>query len=337
MGRFSGFHNEARERMSVRVPLVDGSELADVVCKAVVGADEPISLTQIKNRLPRPYQVGSDRLLEVLRARVAAGRLYEFPVFGKSVRFWDRSHDDYARKLIASAVATQPSTLTEIKSKFTTRLRGFSATRVGELLQDMVDAKQVLKHPPVPGSKTARYATRPPDPRVYLKRVVEQFDKVAATLDSVNVPKNEIVAALVDLLGGVPGGKAEQSLPTAPPAIRVTPVTTAEPATTAESFSQASFTEVPVQLDDVGDRLIAEMHRLEPGAAHGALVSIRDLRRSLPDLDKPTFDRAVLHLADRGRVTLNRQAYPAGEPPEIRDLWVQDEQGIYYVGVALRS
>jgi hypothetical protein len=87
------------------------------------------------------------------------------------------------------------------------------------------------------------------------------------------------------------------------------------------------------------ERLIVDgMIRIEPKAASGALVSIRDLRRAMRDQvpAQHDFDRVVLRLADQGRVALHRHDYPGGVSAEERAGMIPDGQGSYYIGVALR-
>lgn len=322
--------------MPKRKPVVDSAELADVVCKAVATADAPVTVPQLRKMVSGPYRVVPSRLLEVLRELVAAGRLYEFPPVRTQPLFWDRSHDDYARKLIADTVAAAPSSLADICKRVFGKLKDFGTERFAALLREMRDANRIIEHPPLPGARTSRYGNRPPEPRPYLKKVVEQLEKVQSILAGAGVTKEEVVSALVDLLGAAEAPAEEAATRSGPESAAVGAIPSADETPVVADLAAREVPEPATDWDAIGERLIAEMHRLEPGAAQGALVSIRDLRRSLPDLDKSTFDRVVLRLADRGRVTLHRHDYPAGELPEVRELLVRDDRGDYYIGVALR-
>ena len=81
------------------------------------------------------------------------------------------------------------------------------------------------------------------------------------------------------------------------------------------------------------------MVEVVPAAVNGALVSLRDLRRSMDfqNVDKSTFDQAVLRLADQGKVALHRHDFPVGLSPEDRAELVTDATGDFYVGIALRQ
>jgi hypothetical protein len=77
------------------------------------------------------------------------------------------------------------------------------------------------------------------------------------------------------------------------------------------------------------------MVQIKPAAAGGALVSLRELRRSVAVQGK-NFDRAVLHLAEEGRVALHHHDYPGSLTEEERNEMVSDDRGTYYIGVSLR-
>ena len=65
----------------------------------------------------------------------------------------------------------------------------------------------------------------------------------------------------------------------------------------------------------------------------------RDLRRSMDfqNVEKSSFDQAVLRLADQGKVALHRHDFPAGLSTEDCAELVTDATGDFYVGIALRQ
>lgn len=64
----------------------------------------------------------------------------------------------------------------------------------------------------------------------------------------------------------------------------------------------------------------------------GALLSVRALRR-LCSLPKTHFDKSVLRLSRAGRVVLHHHDFPASLPEADRAELIEDERGIYYVGI----
>jgi hypothetical protein len=83
---------------------------------------------------------------------------------------------------------------------------------------------------------------------------------------------------------------------------------------------------------DAEPLLLRAITRLQPPGQRRALVSIRELRRSVV-LAKSVFDGIVLSLAIQGRVALHHHDFPSSLSPEEREELVRDEQGIYYVGI----
>jgi hypothetical protein len=82
------------------------------------------------------------------------------------------------------------------------------------------------------------------------------------------------------------------------------------------------------------------MVRLNPQAARGAMISVRELRQSLQDRfpDKDSFDRAVLQLAGEGRIDLHEHDLPSSLSDEQRATeLVPGGQGKFYNGIVLRA
>lgn len=93
------------------------------------------------------------------------------------------------------------------------------------------------------------------------------------------------------------------------------------------------------QKDLLPELILERMPVVEPAAQSGALVSVRDLRRSLEfqEVNHDAFDRAVLQLGRQGRIALHRHDYVSSLTSAERDELVTDGQGNYYVGIALRT
>jgi hypothetical protein len=87
-----------------------------------------------------------------------------------------------------------------------------------------------------------------------------------------------------------------------------------------------------------GELIPAAMLRLNPQAAHGALVYVASLRAALADhfQDKASFDAAVRALAERGKVQLQSHAWPGRLSAEERQALIDDGRGGYVDAVGLR-
>jgi hypothetical protein len=89
----------------------------------------------------------------------------------------------------------------------------------------------------------------------------------------------------------------------------------------------------PEEADDAA--VLAAVRELAAREPPGALLKIRALRAA-QRLDKGRFDRAVLRLAEAGKVILHHHDFAASLPPAERAELVQDDHGIDYVGIALK-
>jgi hypothetical protein len=81
--------------------------------------------------------------------------------------------------------------------------------------------------------------------------------------------------------------------------------------------------------------IIAAAKRVEPQAPLGAVASIPEIRAAL-NLDKDTFDRAVISLAMNERIFIHRHAHPAQLTPRELANMVADGEGNYYVGLVIK-
>jgi hypothetical protein len=80
------------------------------------------------------------------------------------------------------------------------------------------------------------------------------------------------------------------------------------------------------------EEILAAMVRLNPQATHGALIYVAALRAALSRQfsDKDSFDRAVLGLAQAGKVQLQSHAWPSRlSDPEKHTLIPNDQDGFF--------
>ena len=91
--------------------------------------------------------------------------------------------------------------------------------------------------------------------------------------------------------------------------------------------------------ESLESRILERMVEVVPAAANGALVSLRDLWDAMQVQvpDKSSFDRAVLRLAEHGRVALHRHDLPGELRDEERAELVPGGNGVFYVGIAVRQ
>ena len=151
----------------------------EVVVKALDQLTQPITAKQLRERLTGPFKLSEDRLAQLLEEQVTAGRVHRFLPLGRSKqpRYWSRNMDEFAREQMLNLLSRHTRTQTELLRKLKTRLSGYSDEKQKALLSRLVREKVVQNIPPLIGSRTARYCTKPPDPRDYLEDVVAKLSK----------------------------------------------------------------------------------------------------------------------------------------------------------------
>jgi hypothetical protein len=93
-----------------------------------------------------------------------------------------------------------------------------------------------------------------------------------------------------------------------------------------------------VAADDGAQEILTAMPRLNNQASRGALVYVVDLRAALTRQfpDKESFDRAVLELAQQGKVQLQSHAWPGRLSESERNAMVPNGQGGFFDAIGLR-
>lgn len=297
-------------------------ETVEGVLRALDASPEPLTAKQIGAALTGPSRLKPDDLQKLLGELVEAKRIEKLPPYRGQDRYWTRTLDDYARLRIRQALDRRPLTRSELKASVKAALRGVSEKRQGEILRELEQQGEIQKLPPLIGSRTDRFSTRPADPREY---VADALEKLAAKLSKTGIDRASLHTACRELLDGAAGNSRAVSTPAED-----------RPAPAATVGSDGRSSRAP---DDHLARLIIErMQAIEPAAARGALVSIAELRAQpeFRNVNKKTFDRVLLDLGRRERVDLHRHDFPMSVSEEERERFVLDERGRYYNGVSLR-
>ena len=251
--------------------------------------------SKIKTSLKLPLEMVETALNEL----VDTGRLY----------LWQPGMTPYlclldplktALETILNALAAGPLTEKELVGLLRKRLPGYQVTHLKEHLSY---SQQVYEYPKC-GKLKIKYGLEPPEPGPYLGKAVQDMTAVQRLL----APFGISLEAIHDALGRELGLEHE----------------------TGEPSRERSKAEIGSH--DAEPLLLKAITRLQPPGQRRALVSIRELRRSV-GLAKSVFDRVVLALALQGKVALHHHDFPSSLSPDERDELVRDEQGTYYVGI----
>jgi hypothetical protein len=296
-------------------------ELLEVLLKALDKAQEPVTAEKVRKDLPRPYMRPLKVITEHLSELVQSDQAIQFePYKGRSPRYWRYDLNHYAKQLLLEAVAKSPSTWSELCRALKSPLKGYSDARLGALKKELLDKGELHELPSFLGGRSARFSNRPPDPTPYIDDAIKQIKKKLA--------KRGVTAEQVD-------EAARRIVPSTP---REAPLQASQTAEQAPPAGPAVEDSLPAVEDSLPAQILDRMVDIDPGAANGALVRLRELRRAMDfqNIEKADFDRAVLHLADEGKVALHRHDYPAGLSEQDREELVTDGSGDYFVGIALR-
>jgi hypothetical protein len=251
--------------------------------------------SKIKTSLRLPLDMVEPALNEL----VDRDRLYLWQP-GKTTYFCLSSPVKTAREAILNALAAGPLTEKELVASVRKKLPGY---QVMDLKEHLSYSKQVYQYPKY-GKVKIRYGLQPPEPGPYLGKAVQEITNVQRLL----APFQTSLEAIHDALGRELGMEPEKKAPSRERAWEVS------------------------DFRDVEPLILKGITRLQPPGQRRALVSIRELRRSV-GLAKSVFDGIVLSLAIQGRVALHHHDFPSSLSPEEREELVRDEQGIYYVGI----
>src|SRR4030095_11730133 len=205
--------------------------------------------------------------------------------------YWLPSLEDQASARILKALSEAPLTQTDLKSKLRSLLAGWPQPKRDEMLAMLLKENRVYKVPPLPG-KIELLSARPElTPRDYVRMALQMA-----------------VAKLRPM-----GFTAEQVF------------------TTAQDLLQRELTadKPPVDWDQ---SVLERMIQLKLAVANGAPISLTELRHSMPSetSGKPSFDRAVLRMAEQGTIVLHRHDFPDSLSRRERDALVSDERGNYF-------
>ncbi len=291
-------------------------QIVEILLKALRRAEEPITAKKLLDGLTGPYRAAPETIENHLSELVSSGKAFTFePYVSKAPRYWSHDQEHYARQLVLKNVSRHPMSWSEVKKALKNPLKGFPDARLSKLQKEMLDGGVLHELPFFVGARTQRFSNYPPDPAHYIE---DALVKIRKKLAKFGITASDVNNAALGLL-------APRDEPDTHELAEETPVPAAvEPHPDEESLES---------------RILERMVHTVPAAANGALVSLRDLWRSMDfqNVDKSSFDQAVLRLADQGKVALHRHDFPAGLSTEDRAELVTDATGDFYVGIALRQ
>ena len=297
-------------------------ETLTVVKKMIERSFKPLTADEIHQDIPGLYQLKKQDMVRLLQREAGSGTLHRWSAGpgSRKERFWHRDETSYFKHRILSALSRHDLTKTDLLENVKKDAVPCSKTRltsiVNTTLTALIKEKTLFEIPPWGSYKKSRYATHPPDLKLYLGKTQKEFDRVCQKLKKAGIAAEHLFAAFENML----------SLSR----------TAASPSRMANRQDSQPALPEPDGSEMVLNRIVNTMLNIVPSAAKQAPVWIPDLRNAL-DLSKKTFDRAILILAKQGKVFLNKHAHPAQMTDAEKETMIADGQGNYYVVVVLHE
>ncbi len=323
----------------------------DEVCRASILAaltDEPRLRKDLEKAAKAPG-VDAPRIKQAIETLIASGRIFEWP--GKPARLGKLPPPDLAalaRAAFLSASGSGRQDRKKLEAIVKKQVAGVKPEQLEAAFQSLLAAGELFEWPPVKG-KTPTFAHRAPSFADFLDKLSKPLAEVrtiAKSLQSAGATREQLLEQLGHLLfpaTTTPTATRILDKPAEKPTATQVPNPVAQepaPAVAPKAAPSAALSAALVPHDSgLAQAIFDRITHVDPGAAHGALVSLRDLRRSMEfqNPSKEQFDRAVLALADQGRVFLHEHDYPDSLAPDEQRALVIDEKGRYYIGVMLSN
>jgi hypothetical protein len=290
---------------AVRQP-PDRRELQEVIVEALRGATGAlVADSALKKLLPAPYRRESKPSLAAALTALAAARRIHRVRAGQTLL--SAAHEPQATlgRVVDQLLAEQ-GPLTPEALKLAVRQKAPGHERLlPAWIRDALKTRRLFEHAPRGREKKKRLGLDP-DVRRQLSKTLKALGQEMPKASAIGVRPEQVLQVLAAELGvAVPHAGA----------------TDGSPPSSHGPESDESL-------------VLSALEALTRECAPGALLSVRDLR-ARAGLDKRRFDAAVIALARSGHAMVHHHDYPFSLTEAERDALVRDEQGTYYVGIAL--
>jgi hypothetical protein len=294
-------------------------ELADLIVRLVKNAESPLAFKDVKAacRQLLDSKLKDTDLRETLQEIVLGGRIFECSPVRNQPRYWKHDEEQLARELIAELASEKPVAATRL----TTALKKELASKPSEcwckrIIEAMKAEQVIFVHPPTGKSKGEFLFVRPLELRDYLKLtkpVLTSLQKMFARLEASGFSREDIGSALLE---------------------EIRPIDVNRESARAQVRSKPSAPNAELE-----SLILKGMRELEPNAENGEPVLLWELRRLMPPEYRTheAFDRTVLHLAEKGIVTIQRHDEPDLLSDEDRMDMVLDRNGQPFFYISLRK
>jgi hypothetical protein len=292
--------------------------LGDSILEKLRASPHPLTLKEASKGVPKlkkekPAELEA-RVRAALEAEVAPARVFLQPSGkGGATRFWARDEQHLLRER-AVELAAKPQALAALTKAVANETKADPGFVEG-LLRDLIRDELLHEHPAKKGPLFGASPPPPPIPPLEQPAGAKELAKVVKAVEGamkkVKVSAAEVLAALAKHYAA--------------------PAVTAPEASPPPAMVPFHATEAPA-LDAVEiERLVLDAVERE------GTMSLKELRRQMPAGGQTSaFDRAVLGLEERGRVSLSRDYDASHFGPEEQAEYVR-EGDFLYTSIAKRS
>jgi hypothetical protein len=222
---------------------VAAAELAEAVVEALTRKGPALTVSQVRDNLPRRCRLPNADIGRCLDELVAQGKAHSWPAYrSKSARYGVQPMEVYARATLTRLLGEHAFTPAELVATVREEVPGLPEEQCRQMVEEVMASGQVRKLPPRLGSNIHLIGT--PHPRAYLAPLFEGFlkglDKLFVRLETEGVARNRVLEEVRELwqevvreaekdAGPSPVPEAETKAETPPaPAVPTEPTAAAE-------------------------------------------------------------------------------------------------------------
>jgi hypothetical protein len=202
---------------------VAAAELAEVVVEALTRKGPALTVSQVRDNLPRRCRLPNADIGRCLEELVAQGKVHSWPAYrSKSARYGVQPMEVYARTTLTRLLGEHAFTPAELVATVREEVPGLPEEQCRQMVEEVMAGDQVRKLPPRLGSNIHLIGT--PHPRAYLAPLFEGFlkslDKLFVRLETEGVARARVLEEARELwqeviceaekdVGPSPGPEAE--------------------------------------------------------------------------------------------------------------------------------
>lgn len=285
------------------------TEASDALLDIIRQSPKPLSHTQILAKYQGPKRTKA-QLKAAIVELASNGKIFNASPQGRTPRVWNHDETQMVLKAATEVADVKPLTLNALRDAVKKEVKsGASNAWLETTLKQMLADGQLHAHPGTTTNGPKRYGTHAFDPFSIPPKasLMKEFAKYLTHMATLGVEPNETCQHLIRLM------------------------------TVKGATPQAAEEPTPAPTDELGDLLIKTMYEIEPDLDDGRFVYISELRHKAALPKNVSFDDLLLQLAMDKKVSLFVCDEPYNRTERERSEMLQDQEGNYFITVALRK